>query len=202
MSDDQEPQADSPDSLKADLRTNFLTMRSALADAEPDAVPRITQRLHEILAGRTDAVVGGYMAIKGEIDLMPAYQAFHEHGFTMCLPVTPETQSALIFRRWSPGQDLVTGQFSILEPDESCDPVVPDILLVPLLAFDRAGGRLGFGQGYYDRTLSHLRSHRKIAAYGIAYAGQEADHVPLGPHDQRLDAVVTPAEIITVEGPG
>ena len=100
----------------------------------------------------------------------------------------------LVFRQWAPGDALVLGRWNIKVPPEEAPEVLPDVLLVPLLAFDRRGFRLGYGGGFYDRTLEKLRTLKKVTAIGIAYAGQEVDAVPYEEFDQRLDWIMTEKE--------
>ena len=137
------------------------------------------------------AVVSGFLPIGDEIDVRPLLIALHERGHTLTLPVTPRRGNPLTFRRWRPGDALVTERFGTMRPVG--EEIVPDFLLVPLLAFDRRGFRLGYGAGYYDRTLSGLRGH---FALGCSYAAQTVDAVPIGPYDMRLDAVATERGIV------
>jgi 5-formyltetrahydrofolate cyclo-ligase len=131
-------------------------------------------------------VVSGFLPIGDEIDVRPLLTALHERGHPLVLPVTPKRGNPLTFRRWRPGDTLVAEKFGTQRPVG--EEMVPNFLLVPLLAFDRAGFRLGYGAGYYDRTLASLRGH---FALGCSYAAQCVDAVPIGPYDVRLDAVAT-----------
>lgn len=137
------------------------------------------------------AVVGGYWPMHREIDARPVLRALLERGHRVALPVTPELGNPLIFKEWSRDALLHPGRFGTSEPEG--ETVTPRWLLMPLLAFDRRGGRLGYGGGYYDRTLSSLRAGggAGVFALGCAYACQEVDEVPAGADDARLDAVVT-----------
>ena len=137
--------------------------------------------------------IAGYMPIGSEIDCLPLLQRILDAGAPLCLPVVAAADTPLIFRRWSPGDRLVTSSFGIAEPLETAEAVTPHALLVPLLAFDRAGYRLGYGGGYYDRTLNSLRAAGTIVAIGVAFAGQLRDKVPVGDGDERLDWIVTEA---------
>jgi 5-formyltetrahydrofolate cyclo-ligase len=109
--------------------------------------------------------------------------------------IAPE--QPLIFRAWEPGDKLVPGVWDIPIPQESAEEVLPDVLLVPMLAFDRAGYRLGYGGGFYDRTLEKLRALKKVTAIGVAYQAQLVDQVPVGPHDAPLDYILTEHETLT-----
>lgn len=138
------------------------------------------------------AVVSAYAAMGAELDPAALLHRLAGEGFRTALPVITQLGSPLMFRAWQPGDPLVPRRWGILEPDDSSPEVEPDVLLVPLLAFDRRGGRLGYGGGYYDLTLARLRAVKPVVAIGLAFAEQELDAVPLLPHDERLDWVLTP----------
>ncbi len=136
-------------------------------------------------------VIAGFWPLPGEIDIRPLLHALFARGHPVALPVTPARGRPLIFRRWEPDALLAPGQFGTAHP-EGPD-LRPDLLLVPLLAFDRAGRRLGYGAGYYDRTLAGLPD---ALAIGCAFAAQEMDEIPAGPDDVRLPAVATERGIV------
>jgi 5-formyltetrahydrofolate cyclo-ligase len=138
------------------------------------------------------SVVSGFWPIGWEIDIRPLLAALHERGHAVVLPVTPKRGNPLSFRLWHPGDVLEAERFGTFRPVG--EPAVPDFLLVPLLAFDRRGHRLGYGAGFYDRTLAGLPEGRY--ALGVAYAGQEVPVVPAGPSDVTLDAVATDKGVI------
>ena len=133
-------------------------------------------------------VVSGYWPMRHEFDVRPLLTAFHERGHVCALPVVTGRDRPLLFRQWRPGADLVEGSYGALIPKEDAAEVVPALLLVPMLAYDARGYRLGYGGGYYDRTLSALE---KPIAVGCAYDAQRIDVVPVNPYDRRLDWVVT-----------
>jgi len=137
------------------------------------------------------AVVAGYWPLPGEIDIRPLLRALHARGHKMLLPETPPRGSPLIFRHWQPGAAMLPERFGTLRPDGEVG--VPDVLFLPLVAFDRAGRRLGYGGGYYDRTLAGLPG---AIAIGCAFAAQELDAVPEADYDARLDAVATEHGVI------
>ena len=134
------------------------------------------------------AVVAGFWPIQHEIDIRPLLAALHERGHPLALPVTGRRGEALVFRAWKPGEPLLPGRFGTSHP--AGEELTPDVLLIPLLAFDGQGHRLGYGGGFYDRTLAALPDAIRV---GCAFADQELDSVPVGPYDQRLHAVVTEA---------
>jgi 5-formyltetrahydrofolate cyclo-ligase len=142
------------------------------------------------------AVVAGYWPIGAEIDIRPLLHTLHARGHPIVLPETPKRGNPLIFRLWYPGMAMLCEPFGTVRP--TGEVATPDVLLVPLLAFDRAGRRLGYGGGYYDRTLPLLPGAKAI---GCAYAAQELDAVPAGDYDARLDAVATERGVILCESP-
>jgi 5-formyltetrahydrofolate cyclo-ligase len=143
------------------------------------------------------AVVSGFWPLGDEIDIRPLLLALLERGHEIVLPVTPPRGQPLGFRLWRPGDPMAAERFGTVRP--TGPERVPDFLLVPLLAFDRRGHRLGYGAGYYDRTLAGLPAAGRL---GCAYAAQEMDVVPAGPHDVRLPAVATERGIIRCEVEG
>lgn len=137
------------------------------------------------------AVVSGYWPLGTEIDIRPLLVALYQRGHRIALPVTPKRGDPLTFRGWRPGDVLISERFGTMRPDG--EKLVPDMLLIPLLAFDAAGGRLGYGGGFYDRTLAALPNGGRI---GCAFAAQQVDAVPVGPYDVRLDAIATENGIV------
>jgi 5-formyltetrahydrofolate cyclo-ligase len=140
------------------------------------------------------AAVAGVWPLGQEIDIRPLLLALHERGHAILLPETTPRGNALIFRHWSPESVMIKERFGTFRPDGETG--VPDLLLVPLLAFDRAGNRLGYGGGYYDRTLAALPGRPAI---GFGYACQEVDTLPAEPHDRPLDAIATELGVHIVE---
>lgn len=126
-----------------------------------------------------------------EIDVRPLMSELHARGHPCCLPVTGRRGEPLAFRAWTPQTAMVQATFGTSEPPPDAAVLEPDLLIMPLLAFDRAGWRLGYGAGYYDRTLRALRGRKPILAVGVAYAGQEVPAVPHGAGDEQLDWIVT-----------
>jgi 5-formyltetrahydrofolate cyclo-ligase len=181
---------------KATLRATALAARDALSGERRTAAAQAIARRglpFEIVPG---AVVAGYSPIRSEIDPVPLMRKLAEPGVQLALPAIMAGDQPLKFRAWSPGDLLQRGRLGILEPSADAREVIPDILLVPLAAFDRAGHRIGYGAGHYDRTLEQLRKIKAITAVGIAAAVQEVEAVPALSHDAALDFVLTETQIL------
>ena len=161
----------------------FAARKLAFAAGQGQAA----ELLADYLAGQAGRVLSGYMPMRTEIDPLPAMAA---HRGTVGVPVIIGKGQALRFREWTPGARMVEGAFKALIPEEGAW-VEPQVLIVPLLAFDARGYRLGYGGGFYDRTLEGLRAKGPVLAVGFAFAAQEVAEVPIDATDQRLDAVVT-----------
>lgn len=169
---------------------------AARANADPALGARLAAHVLASCPPPPGAVVSGFWPMGAEIDIRPLLIALHGRGHAIALPETPKRGNPLIFRLWSPGATMIQERFGTQRPD---GPVcVPDVLFVPLLAFDRQGRRLGYGGGYYDRTLATLPGRLAI---GCAYAAQELDEVPAGPYDARLSMVATEAGVIDCRVP-
>lgn len=135
--------------------------------------------------------IAGYLPIQNEADVAPLLRQLADQGKDLLLPAVLGPDLPLEFRRWHPDDRLEPGPFNTLQPAGTAERAVPDLLLVPMLAFDESGGRLGYGGGYYDRTLATLRQKSPAVAVGIAYAAQKMTNLPCEAHDQPLDWVVT-----------
>lgn len=183
---------------KAALRADLAARRADVTD--PDAGARLAARFPDALVPPTGAVVSAFLRFRSEIDPAPLMARLAAAGAHLALPRTPPRMSAggLVFHAWRPGDPLVRSAFGVLEPSQDAPVVEPDIVLTPLLGFDRAGGRIGYGRGHYDRTLAALRQRRPIVAVGLAFAAQEVGAIPMEPTDQRLDWIVTPDFAIPV----
>jgi len=140
-------------------------------------------------------VVAGYSPIRSEIDPAPLTRRLAAEGARLALPVITARGQSLRFRAWSPGDRLVRGALGILEPSPAAAEIIPDVVLVPLAAFDKAGHRVGYGAGHYDRTLAQLRKSRPITAIGLAFDAQEVEVVPSLQHDVALDYVLTDTQV-------
>ena len=182
--------------MKATLRATALAARDALSGEHRAAAAQAIARRglpFEITPG---AVVAGYSPIRSEIDPVPLMRKLAVPGVQLALPVIMSGDQPLKFRAWSPGDRLQRGRLGILEPSAEAKEVIPDILLVPLAAFDRVGHRIGYGAGHYDRTLEQLRKLKAITAVGIAAAVQEVEAVPALSHDAALDYVLTETQVL------
>ena len=154
--------------------------------------------LADVLAAHAGKVLAGYMPMRTEIDCLPAMAAHIARGGRVAVPVIPGAARPLRFREWTPKAAMVAGDFGALIP-EGGDWLTPTVLIVPLLAFDRRGYRLGYGGGFYDRTLEGLRASGPVVAIGFAYGAQEVTEVPIDATDQPLDLVVTETGVIRPE---
>lgn len=144
--------------------------------------------------------VGVYVAMRSEIDPAPLAGALMNRHIALALPVAERRAGAMAFRAWALGDSLVPGIFKTFVPPPGREAVRPSVIIVPLLAFDRTGARLGYGGGYYDRTIQALRATGSLYAIGLAYAFQEVAAVPVNEHDELLDAIATEREFITIRG--
>lgn len=180
---------------KAAARKLARSKRAGLANAEAPA--RLAEALLAHYPPPAGAIIAGYWPMGDEMDPRPLMLALATRGHALALPVTPPRGQPLAFRAWAPGTALRAGPMGTSEPVAG-EELRPDILLVPLLAFDRTGRRLGYGGGYYDRTLAALPGAKAI---GIAYAGQEMPEVPAGPQDFRLPLIATEAGVILCGDP-
>ncbi len=182
-------------------------MRERRAALEPKtramAAYAVRDRLIEILprlALAETAVVAGFLPIRDELDPRPALTAFRELGLQLVLPVVVARNEPLVFRVWSLETVLEPDAFGIPAPPVWAEALSPDLLLVPMLAFDRKGERLGYGAGFYDLTLTLLRGQRRALAIGVAYAAQQVEEVPVSGRDVALDAVVTEDAVLWFGG--
>ena len=139
-------------------------------------------------------IVSGFYPYQSEIDTRSLLGRLAGEGWVTALPIVIAKGEPLEFRRWYAGETTIPGKWDIPRPLHEAPIVEPDVLLVPMLAFDREGYRLGYGGGFYDRTLALLRQKKSVIAIGVAYAAQEVASVPHDGHDQRLDYVMTEKE--------
>jgi 5-formyltetrahydrofolate cyclo-ligase len=173
--------------------------REAHRRAGPGAGLLIADNFMVRVPWREARVIAGYVSIGDEADVAPLLGLLAGQGVNLALPAVAARDAALEFRRWKPEDPLETGLFATSHPSELAEREVPDLLLVPLLAFDLLGGRLGYGGGYYDRTLAALREKGPVIAVGIGYAGQRVNGLPRETHDQKLDWIVTEQDVWEIE---
>jgi 5-formyltetrahydrofolate cyclo-ligase len=184
--------------LKAELRRQALARRDALPAAERARAGETIAARPFPLALKPGTVVSGFMPMQSEINPLPLLRKLAAAGGRLALPVVTSRGQPLIMRAWAFGEPLVEGVWGIRQPSPESLEAAPDIMIVPLLAFDRAGHRVGYGAGYYDRTIAAARARRTVVAVGIAFAAQEIAAVPTTPRDEPLDLVLTEREVIEV----
>jgi 5-formyltetrahydrofolate cyclo-ligase len=190
----------SAETSKARLREAALARRDALPAGERQGAAEIVAARAFPLPIRPGVIISGYMPLKSEFNPLPLMRKLAATGAALALPVIAGRGKPLIMRAYQFGQELESGVWGIREPKADAPEVAPDILLVPLAAFDRSGGRIGYGAGYYDMTINRLRRVRSIVAIGLAYAVQELPAVPITQHDARLDLVLTERDVIDCRG--
>jgi 5-formyltetrahydrofolate cyclo-ligase len=181
---------------KADLRAAALARRDGLSGEQRAAAAEVIARRGLPIEIRHGTVVSGYSPIRSEIDPTSLMQALAAQGAQLALPAITARGQSLRFRAWFAGDKLLRGPLGILEPSPAAAEIIPDIVLVPLAAFDRTGHRIGYGAGHYDRTLAQLRKSKTVTAIGIAFAAQEVEAVPALQHDVALDYVLTETQLL------
>jgi 5-formyltetrahydrofolate cyclo-ligase len=190
-----------PDAAKVELRAQAKRARAGLSASERElAAEQVAVAGAALVTAQGGKVIAGYYPIRDELDSRPLLESLSSQGLSLALPATPPAPGPLSFLEWLPGDPLEEGRFGVMTPPASSPAMDPDIILVPLLAFDAAGHRLGYGAGYYDRTLAALRGRYQVTAIGLAFAEQEMAALPHGPSDQRLDWVVTQSGARPIEG--
>lgn len=177
---------------KRALRGAMMIRRQGLGEDDRRAAAEGLLEIYQLeRPAELPAVVAGFWPIKDEIDIRPLMAHLHGEGCRLALPVVHGRGQRLSFRAWKPVDPLETGVFGTLQPSAGCETLEPDVLLVPLLACDSEGWRLGYGGGYYDRTLEALRRRRRVTAIGVGFDLQFVPDVPHGADDQRLDWLLT-----------
>lgn len=191
---------DTIQAAKAALRREALARRDAIPAAERAAAAQTIAARPFPLDLPAGAIVSGFSAMKSEINPVPLMRKLADAGARLALPVVAGRGHPLVMRAWAFGDPLASGVWGIREPKPEAPAVDPDILIVPLAAFDRGGNRIGYGAGYYDMTINRLRALKPVLAVGLAFAAQEIPAVPFTPRDARLDLVLTEREIIDCRG--
>ena len=186
--------------LKADLRRDALARR-ALVDPSARALfsDRLAREGVDLAARYSAAAVSAYHPVRDEPDTLALLGALAALEVATALPVTGQRGEPLTFRRWRPGDPTVAGAMRIPEPPPGAPTLFPDLLFVPLAAFDRRGHRIGYGAGHYDLTLARLKTLKPIVAVGVAYAVSEIEQVPAEAHDEPLDYILTDLELIVMK---
>jgi 5-formyltetrahydrofolate cyclo-ligase len=175
---------------KAALRLKARAARAALLDStRPDAARIAAAHFADAVKPAPGQSIAGYWRIKDEMDCQPILIRLMDEGRPVCLPVVTGDEEPLEFRLWEDGTPLYEAGFGTLAPSDLAPKVTPDIIITPLLGFDARGTRLGYGGGYYDRTLERLST--KPLLVGLAFAAQEMDEIPHEAHDVPLDMVIT-----------
>ncbi len=186
--------------VKKQARVEATAIRKIAHAANLESAPLLlAAHLFPVAPTITHKIVSGFFPYQSEIDTRPLLGKLAGDGWTTCLPIVIANGLPLQFRRWLPGEPTIAGVWGIPRPPDSSPELDPDVLIIPMLAFDRKGYRLGYGGGFYDRTLEKLRAIKKVIAIGVAYSAQELDEVPHGSHDQALNFIMTEREVITCD---
>jgi 5-formyltetrahydrofolate cyclo-ligase len=181
--------------IKRQARSRATLIRNDVHEAAKlGAGAALAARGLPVARNSQNSVISAFHSFGTEISTFELFDKLVAQGWITALPVVVAKNTPLLFRQWAPGDALVLGRWDIQIPPETAPEVQPDVLLVSMLAFDRKGYRMGYGGGFYDRTLAKLRALKKVTAIGIAYAGQEIDMVPHDDHDQPLDWIMTEQE--------
>jgi len=186
---------------KSELRRAALARRDALDESARRAAAEAIAARPLPFAVRPGTVVAGYAPIRSELDPVPLLRRCAEAGALIALPRVLRRDAPLAFLAWRPGDPLAPGAFGIGEPLPEARALDPDIVLVPLAAFDRAGHRVGYGAGFYDRTLRALRQRGPVLTVGIGFSAQEVDTVPVSGHDEAVDLVLTERDVLDPRRP-
>jgi 5-formyltetrahydrofolate cyclo-ligase len=181
---------------KQQLRAAALAARDALSEHDREAAAQAIAMRGLPFALKPGTVVSGYAPIRNELDPMPLMRELAGQGARLALPVVLARGHSLSFRAYAPGDRLTLGSLGIPEPSPVAAELVPDLMLVPLAAFDRTGHRIGYGGGYYDYTFSHLRKSHHVIGVGLGFAVQETEAIPALAHDAALDYVLTERETL------
>ena len=190
------------DTAKASLRRDATERRRAAVRDNPHAGAAGRDNFLGAVNVAAGISISAYWPLEEEFDPRPLFTALHRRGHPIGLPVIVGKGQPLLFRRWEPTMELVRGPFRVMTPPSTALEIVPELLLVPLLAFDRAGYRLGYGGGFYDRTIAKLRAAGDALAVGVAFAALEVPAVPRDATDQPLDWIVTEREAIRAGATG
>lgn len=180
---------------KSALRQTFLERRAQLAPAaQKESAAKVCEVFFKNVSVPEGAVVAGYWPIRNELDDLPILRELLRRGHSCALPQVAGESSPLVFRAWDEAAPMKAGRYGIMEPADS-PVVIPDIILVPLLAFDKRGYRLGYGAGFYDRTLAHIRKTAAVFSVGLAYEAQRYGEIPADETDIMLDMIISDQDV-------
>jgi 5-formyltetrahydrofolate cyclo-ligase len=181
--------------IKAKLRDEAFARRDAVDSVwRAQASLAMAERALTLPELQRCEPVSGFWPIRSEIDVKILLEALHARGQTLCLPVV--AKPAMVFRVWKPGDELVKSGFGVSEPSSDAPEVSPQAMLVPLAAFDRRGGRIGYGKGHFDKAIAAIEAQHPVLTIGVAFSVQEVASVPMEAHDRRIDIVITETELI------
>ncbi len=182
---------------KETLRRSMIEIREELSqNAAPKVADILAAKILLLREMRNAKIISAYYTIGSEMDVLPALKAFHVAHHDICLPIVVKKDSPLLFRKWDFKSELEEAAHGIKQPPASAEELMPDIIIVPLLAFDESCMRIGYGGGFYDRTIAAYRDKgREFITVGAAFEGQKIDHVPCEAFDQKLDIIVTEEKI-------
>ena len=182
------------DDTKKALRKQASMARKQAFDAMPDAADRIASFASHLHDRFSPSIIAAYWPIRTEIDPIPLLHALSQQGAKTCLPSTPQEGLPLTFHEWRDGDALIDGPYNTKEPQPKAPIIIPDMILAPLLAYDAQYWRLGYGGGFYDRTLAKLEQlGHQVKVIGIAFDESEVEMVPIGAYDKQLDGILTPS---------
>jgi 5-formyltetrahydrofolate cyclo-ligase len=181
---------------KGVLRRTALERRAEAFRTLGEAAPMAVRNGILGMVLPTASIIAGYWPMRDELDPRPTLLGLGQRGHGLALPVVAARNAPLVFRRWHMGAPLAPDVLGLDAPSATAEAVIPDVLLVPLVAFDRRGHRLGYGAGFYDRTLFALREQKDVVAIGLGFAAQELAEIPVDGNDQPLDGIVTEREFL------
>ena len=186
---------DDKDQMRRALAAQRSAHHKAHGEAEAQALAEfVSSNADKQLGAISDNIIAAYLPMGGELDPRPLMQALRKNGNSICLPVCINEDAPLVFRRYRQNDALLPDDMGIAAPRATAQQVTPDIVLLPLLAFDGQGYRLGRGGGFYDRTLAELKKRGDCRFIGLAFDMQMVDKCPIAPHDEALHAVLTPSK--------
>lgn len=182
---------------KALMRKDAASRRAALMSKQPEAPQHLAGFAAALIESFGVGVYAAYLPIRSELSPIALVGELVAAGMTTVMPITPEPENPLSFHQWAPGMPLAEGPYGTKQPPSANRKIDPDVILAPMLAFDAGCWRLGYGGGFYDRTIANLRDQgRDVRVIGLAFSGQKVAAVPAGPYDMALDAVLTPEGLV------